>query len=237
MNIESLSTTDSRSTPLLLRKGSVAGNRHLRTLGAASAAAALMFGLSGRAAEAAVINPAYEYSSAGTLSDDRQFTLGFEFSLSTPETVNALGYTIVGFASDQQVGIWNSAGALLTSATVSTGDSVVGHFAWTSIAPLTLGPGTYTIGGTYDGGLLPSLASGVTSIPGYTWIEDEQANGPGLIDPTFSAGGYGDNGIPQVDFSVSTTAIPEPATWITLILGLAISGIVVRRRKGSAEFA
>lgn len=164
-------------------------------------------------------------------------SLGFEFSLSTPETINALGYTTVGFASDQQVGIWDSAGTLLTSATVSTGDSVVGHFAWTAIAALILGPGTYTIGGTYDGGPLPSFASGVTSIHGYAWIEDEQANGAVLSDPTFSAGGYGANGIPQVDFSVSAGAVPEPATWITLILGLAISGAVARRRKGPAVFA
>jgi hypothetical protein len=211
--------------------------RYLRAIGAASTALVLTFGLLGRAAEAAVINPAYEYSSAVTLSDDRPFTLGFEFSLSTPETVNAVGYTTVGFVSDQQVGIWNSAGALLTSVTVSTGDSVVGHFAWTTITALTLGLGTYTIGGTYDGGPVPTLATGVTSMPGYTWIEDEQANGAVLTDPTFSAGGYGTNGIPQVDFSVSTAAIPEPETWITLILGLAISGVVTRRRKGFAVLA
>jgi hypothetical protein len=207
-------------------------SRYPGTVGAAVAAAALMFGLSGRAAEAAVINPAYEYSSAGTLSDDRPFTLGFEFSLSTQETVDALGYTTVGFASDQQVGIWDSAGALLTSATVSTSDSVVGHFAWTTISALTLGPGTYTIGGTYDGGLVPTFASGVTSIPGYTWIADEQANGAVLSDPTFSAGGYGANSIAQVDFSVRAGAVPEPATWITLILGLAICGGATLRRKG-----
>jgi hypothetical protein len=196
----------------------------------------LTFGLLPRA-EAAIVNPAYEYASAGTYSDDRPFTLGFEFSLSAPETVDALGYTTVGFASNQTVGIWDSDGALLTSSKLSTGDPVVGHFAWSAIAPLTLGPGTYTIGGTYDGGLLPSFASGVTSIPGYTWIEDEQANGAGLSDPTFSAGGYGANGIPQVDFSVSTTAIPEPATWITLILGLVFCGILARRRKSLAVFA
>jgi PEP-CTERM motif len=76
------------------------------------------------------------------------------------------------------------------------------------------------------------LASGVTSIAGYTWIEDEHANGRVLSDPTFSAGGYGANGIPQVDFSVSTAAVPEPATWITLILGLTICGVATRRRNG-----
>jgi hypothetical protein len=81
----------------------------------AIAALAPSFGLLGRPAEAAVIIPAYEYSSAGTLSDDRSFTLGFEFSLSAPETIDALGYTTVGFTSDQQVGIWDSAGTLLTS--------------------------------------------------------------------------------------------------------------------------
>jgi hypothetical protein len=213
-------------------------NQYIRSAGAAIAVLA-SFGLLERTAAAAVVNPAYGYSTAGTLTDDRPFTLGFEFSLSIPEVIDALGYTTVGFTSDQQVGIWGSAGALLTSATVTTADPVVGHFAWTTISPLTLGPGTYTIGGTYEGGLAPTLASGVTSIPGYTWIQDEQGVGPGLVEPTFSTGGsYGPNGLPQANFSVSADgAVPEPATWIMLILGLAISGIAVRRRKGFAALA
>lgn len=139
-------------------------------------------------ASAATIDPAYEFSSVGALYDTRPYTTGFEFSLASPETVNALGYTTVGFASDQQVGIWDSTGTLLASTTVSTSDPVVGHFAWASIASLALGPGDYTIGGTYDGGLFASYANGVTTIPGYTWITDEQIYGAGLNEPTESRG-------------------------------------------------
>jgi len=194
------------------------------------AAAAAAFSLSAGFASASTITPAYEYASTGSDFDSRPFTLGFEFSLSAPVTVNALGYTTLGFTSDEQVGIWDSSGTLLTSTTVLTTDPVVGHFAYASISGVTLAAGTYTIGGTYDGGPFPSFASGVTSIPGYTYITDEQLYGPGLNDPTVSTGGgYGANGITQVDFSVGS-AVPEPATWAMTLLGLGLTGGLLRLR-------
>ena len=62
--------------------------------------------------------PAVEYATSGTLSDSRPFTVGYTFSLSAPVTINALGYWDNGRGSSHQVGIWDSAGTLLTSTTV-----------------------------------------------------------------------------------------------------------------------
>jgi hypothetical protein len=206
-----------------------------------SAAAVACLAVTAGAASAAVITPAYEFTNLTPLTDDRPFTLGFEFSLSSAETVSALGYTTVGFTSDQQVGIWNSSGTLLTSTTVTTADPVVGHFAWASIPSIVLGPGTYTIGGTYETGLFASGATGVSSIPGFTWIKDEQLYGSGLNLPTESYGSYGTDGIPQVDFSVgpATTGVPEPATWALMLVGVGMAGGALRmaRRKAGAVAA
>jgi hypothetical protein len=189
----------------------------------------------GVAGVANAITPAYEYTSTGSFNDSRPFTLGFEFSLSAPVTINALGYTTDGFTSDQQVGIWDSSGALVTSTTVATTDPVTGHFAYAAIGDVTLAAGTYTIGGAYDGGPFPADATGVTTIPQFTYITDEQTLGSGLNEPTESTGGtYGPNGITQVDFSV---AVPEPETWALMLLGLGAVGVATRVGRRSRAIA
>lgn len=202
-------------------------NLKLLALGASALASTI---ICAAPAQAVTISPAYEYTEAGTLNDSRPFTLGFSFSLSSARTVNALGYTTVGFGSNQDVGIWDAGGNLLASTTVSTSDPVVGHFAWASIPNLALAAGTYVIGGTYNGGPFPSGAAGVTSAPGYSWITDLQAFGSGLNFPTVSTGGgYGQNGIPQVNFSLAG-AVPEPAGWALMIGGFGLMGGALRLR-------
>jgi hypothetical protein len=205
--------------------------RKLLLLGATAtrgiAVAGAVFAMTG-GAHALVIDPAYEFSSNGTVSDSRTFTLGFKFSLSSSETVNALGYTTIGFTSPQQVGLWDSSGNLLASTTIAPGDNPVGHFDWDSVVPLTLAAGTYTIGGTFDGGVGPVNPSGVTTIPGYTWISDEQSLGTGLNYPTNSFNLYGPNGIPQANFSVSVPG-PIPGAGLPALLGILAYGVLRRR--------
>jgi hypothetical protein len=183
-------------------------------------------------AHADAVSPAFEYTSDSPLTDSRPFTLGFQFSLSGPTTVGALGYNTLNFTQDEQVGIWDSVGNLLASVTLLTSDPVTGHFAYHSIPSLLLDAGTYTIGGTYQSGLFPSGAIGVTTAPGFTWLRDEQILGSGLNDPTGSFGGYGQNGIGLVNFAASISgAVPEPGTWLTMILGLGLVGAYMRRRQ------
>ena len=186
----------------------------------------------------AQVNPAYEFSSVGELSDSRDFSLGFQFSLSDSKTVNALGYTTIGFTQDEQVGIWDSVGNLVTSATVLTTDSVTGHFAWHGISAVTLAAGTYTIGGTFQGGPFPSYVSGAFDAPGFTWLTDEQSYGSGLIQPTLATyGGYGDHGISQVNLSFGGSAAPEPASWAMMLGGFGMIGGAMRARRKAVAFA
>jgi PEP-CTERM motif len=190
-----------------------------------AAIGALLAGVSllGGSAQAA-INPVVQYSSTGLGSDNRTFTAGYQFSLSSTVTVNALGVWNDGAGYSHDAGIWDSVGNLITSTTVTGGDPLVDNFLWQSISPVTLGPGTYTIGDQlYEAGniySIPVSASGVTTIPQYTWLADEQVPGPGLVWPTGSYGGYGQNGILSVDFSVSG-GVPEPSTWALMLIGFA----------------
>jgi hypothetical protein len=181
----------------------------------------------------AAINAAYSMDSVGSLSDSRPFTLGFDFSLSSSKTLNALGYTTVGFTADQSVGLWDSGGTLLISTTVTPGDLEQGFFRWSNVSPLVLGPGNYTIGGTYNGGPFASYAVNVTYQSGYTWLADRQLFGPGLNRPTDTFGFYGEQGIPQVNLSFGDAVIPEPGTWALLILGFGAIGAAMRRTRRS----
>ena len=191
-------------------------------------------------ATAQSINAAYEYTSAGTLSDTRDFTLGFAFSLSNAQSVNALGYNTLNLTGDQTVGLWDSTGNLLASATVGTSSAVTGNYAWSTIAPLNLGAGTYRIGGTFTGGDFVSNLAGVTTAPGFTWLTDYQQQGAGLLFPTVTTNNfYGQNGIALVNLSLGG-GVPEPATWALMILGMGAVGGALRRRqaaKTSVRFA
>jgi hypothetical protein len=201
-----------------------------------AAAALVLVGVAARLA-ADPIDPAVTYTSVSDLSDDRPFTLGYEFTLSQSETVNALGFWDNGDGYDHEVGIWDSQGNLLTSTDVLGSDPEVDGFQWDSISDYILAPGTYTIGGqAYEGGNSYDFAydpSGLVSIPGYTWVGAEQLYGAGLNDPTNNDPGYGNNGIFDVDFSVTGgSSVPDGASTLVL-LGGAIAMMGALRRKFS----
>ena len=183
---------------------------------------------------AAQITPAFEYTSASTLGESRSFTLGFAFNLTQATTINALGYWTGGTLSSHQVGIWDISGNLLSSGTVSAADTVQGHYAWDSIAPLLLGAGDYVIGGEYLGGVFPNSLTGVTTAPGYNWVVDRQVGGGFAFPTTPLNGEYGQNGIALVNFSTGQSlvaAVPEPATWAMMLIGFGAIGVSMRRRR------
>ena len=211
----------------------------LKSLLAGAAFAALTLA-SAVSANALTVNPVVEYTSAGTLSDSRAYMLGYDFSLSSALNIDALGYWANGRSGSHQVGIWNSANALVATATVDTlTDPLIGHFRWASIAPVVLGAGTYTIAGQFLGdGTFNSDATGIVSNPAYTHITDRQEAG-GFTRPTLSTEGlyYGANGIFEVSFSTSSGAVPEPATWGLMIMGFGLSGVALRSRRRMATAA
>jgi hypothetical protein len=204
-----------------------------------TAAFLLVAGAASAPATAAVVSPAFTYTSGGVLSDSRAFTLGFSFSLSGAATVNGLGYNSLNLTQTQTVGLWNTAGVLLASAVVNPTDQLVSNFRWADIGALNLTAGTYILAGTFTGGVFPSSLQGVTTAPGYSYISSYQQEGSGLLFPSDSGNGYGNQGIGLVNLSLGTAAVPEPATWAMMIGGFgAVGGAMrYRRRKVSVAFA
>src|SRR5579871_4736447 len=98
---------------------------------------------------------AFDQSGGATHAAGGTGTIGYQFNVTQTLTVTELdAYVGAGFPSPTtEVGIWNSSGTLLASANISTTAPAItrpsakgGNFDGTSIAPLTLSVGTYSIG-------------------------------------------------------------------------------------------
>jgi len=171
--------------------------------------------------------PAVKYATSGLAAGPGVLiTLGYQFSMSVPFTVDALASwntTSLGYTANHQVGLWDSGGAPLVSTTVlGNTDPIQDNFQYHSITPMTLGPGTYTIGGENLSEGYPCCFVGIVTVPGFTWIKDEAGIGAGLIYPTFTSNGScGQNCYLTVDFSIAS-AVPESSTLILLASGLLL---------------
>jgi hypothetical protein len=94
-----------------------------------------------------------------TLSDPSGTVVGWEFTVTLPLCFSALGYYdsgLDGLSESHQVGLFDSSGTLITSATVGTSDPLVGGFRYASIPAFcaTVGEtyilGAYTSSGSAD---------------------------------------------------------------------------------------
>ena len=158
------------------------------------------------------------------------WTLGYEFIPDEDINLFSLGFFddgANGLADAHQVGVWDSAGNLIVSATVDSSDPLTGKFRYTSVAPVTLTGGeTYIIGGynyVNDAAIRNDL--GVTGFvdPSITITAGRWTNG-GLAFPGSSTG---DPNIfyNTVSFEFESASVPEPHSlgWLGLILGLAVA--------------
>jgi len=84
------------------------------------------------ASEIASAAAAVNLTTPGRLYGSSLYTLGFEFTVSSPESIGALGvYDNGGGAlpTDAMVGLWDTSGNLLTSVTVpASGGFLIGDF-------------------------------------------------------------------------------------------------------------
>ena len=181
-------------------------------------------------------------ATGGRITDNTgPWTLGFDFTASSAFTLSALGVFDAGgdgLSSSHQVGIWNSAGTLITSVNVLSGTSgtLIDGFRYADIGSILLGPGTYRIGAA-DLGVGDAYRADaiVTAAPGFTYSSARFQAGSGLLRPDTNGelGGYfGANFL----FEISS-AVPEPSTWAMMLLGFGGIGAAIRRRPKSARAA
>jgi len=163
-------------------------------------------------------------------------SFGWQFILVSTVTVTDLGYFDAGndgLFDTHPVGIFNSTGSLLVSATVPAGTTgtLLDGFRFTAVPAAVLGPGSYTIGAYANSSSLDDFLSGTslsTPVSGLTLGTAVQSDfgSSSLTFPTqndsFAAEGFfGPNFI--------TSDVPEPDGWSMLALGM-LALMLVRRR-------
>jgi hypothetical protein len=217
-----------------------------RCLLAISAAAVGLF-LGAGTAPARADNPAMGLAT-GTSGFNTDFqTLGWLFTTNSPVTVDALGYFDFGgdgLAVPHEVGIFDSAGNLLTSATVAPGvaDPLIDGFRYVSISPYNLPAGqTFTIGGAADRSINSSGfdlwlrdVTSLTSDPSITIPSNA-----GRFIPTADAHAHfptmdGESNVfagPNFLIGPAPSSVPEPNSLALLVTGgLPLLGFLRRRR-------
>ncbi|HWZ32604.1 MAG TPA: DUF4082 domain-containing protein [Bryobacteraceae bacterium] len=174
----------------------------------------------------------------GTDINNSSWMLGYSFTANSAIQVVGLGLYddngTNGLNSAHDVGLWDSQGNLIASATVPAGlgGTLISNFMFASIAPLQLTAGqTYTVGAEYTVAQGDNWAADPTNFgvaPQITYISREYDTYSGtLIEPTLvgsnSIGYFGGN----IEFG---SAVPEPSSIAPLALALLALGYAWRRR-------
>jgi hypothetical protein len=170
-------------------------------------------------------------------------TVGWSFSVAAGPgiSVSSLGWWDATpadpLAAEHVVGLWSTAGALLASATVQTGDTLTGSFRYAALTtPVSLAGGTtYIIGGQdtiADGDNYASASTGLVMGAGITFLQAARTDaGAGFAFPSVltanSGGRFGPNFI--------YAPVPEPSTYLLMALGLAAVGTLATRRREKTD--
>lgn len=162
--------------------------------------------------------------------DDGPFTIGFQFRPQTDIRVVALGafdHLGDGFIDSHSIGIWavgNESPLFTATIPAGAGTSLVGAFRYVDIDGFTLTANTdYIVAASGLYGSIRDLYAGSVSILDYSASPEIRfegsrgaAEGPGLNYPT----GFREPLSPTTfGANFQFTTIPEPSTWILLVLG------------------
>lgn len=170
----------------------------------------------------------------GYVTDPLPNTIGWEFVVSSPLSIGALGFFDIGddgLTGSHPVSIWDSSQTVVATATVGTGDPLASRYRWATITPVILSVGTYRIGAMIDDDdSYYSEADSITTMPGVTYVGGVFSTG-GFSYPNEIA--YTNNGRFGPNFMADAGAVPEPATFGTMALCLAGLAAALKSRRSS----
>ena len=123
------------------------------------------------------------------------FVIGYQFTVTTPVVLNTLGAVLQGSTSQPvfgslpaslQVNLWDNAQNLLSKATVSAGDPLIGHFNYHAVNAISLLPGvTYTIAALVPAGYsVLSDVPAITTGPAVTYVGGRSIPSSALVFPS-----------------------------------------------------
>jgi len=190
-------------------------------------------------------SPALSFDpSAGLVATPAGQNIGWRFNALSSMTVVGLGWfddAGDGLILSHRIGLWNSFGTLLATATVSAGTAapLVGQFRTVGIGPVVLAAGMdYTIGGyttataaghdpfyfnapyTTDPSIAYTGAVFSNFTPSFGRPTQSSSATSGFFGPSFSVAAN----VPNV------SAVPEPATIALVGGGMLVLGVGARRR-------
>jgi hypothetical protein len=174
-----------------------------------------------------------------TTALNNNWSLGWEFTVNSTINVTELGVFDKdgdGLTSSHPVGIFRvSDGALLTSTTITTTDTLDGGFRYKPVSSTSLTTGeSYRIAAVYTlPGLdeYPNLSNTFTADGAINFVTDRFTQTSVLTNPTTSAGHSNAYLSSNFKFESASTAAPEPGTMALLAVGGAGFASRLRRRK------
>jgi Domain of unknown function (DUF4082) len=185
-------------------------------------------------AQIATCDSMYSFTTTNQTFSDIPATLGFVFTANSSFEVDSLGWfdaTGQGFSSQHTIGLFDSAGTLITSTTLSTGtsESINGGFRYHSITPITLTAGSeYTLAGTSGGPTdrwtVNEQVDGFAVSAAFTIGPDAArfSYGTELVDPASHFSDYLVYAGPNLEGQELISATPEPASFLLVAIALSI---------------